>query len=90
MQAKTNKPNMSAMNYLLPIPDETGIDKLQKMHLNRIGKEISDEQAAEILRRVMLFIYLLSELSPQSSKPKDTSCDTRYMLENPRKTKAAP
>jgi len=66
------------MTFLAPIPDAEGIAKTQEMYLNRFGISLTAEQAAEILGRVMRFLYLTSELCS----------GTPYMRENQKTTKA--
>lgn len=66
------------MNYLLPLPDAEGIAKTKEMYLNRFGKVITDDQAADILGRIMRFLYLTSELCS----------DTLSTPASPKKTKA--
>ncbi len=66
------------IKYLFPLPDDEGIAKMKKMYLNRLSRTLTDEQAAEVLSRVMRYIYLTSELCS----------DTPSMPENPKKTKA--
>jgi hypothetical protein len=56
------------MTYLLPIPDHQGIEDMKQLYRERFGRKISDEEAAEVLGRVMRFIYLLSELADQMKK----------------------
>jgi len=58
------------MSYLLPLPDPEGVAQTKELFLNKYGKAISDEQAADILGRVMKYIYLTTELEhPQSTSP---------------------
>ena len=64
--------------FLYPTPDEEGIAKTKKLYLNRFNLEISDDQASEVLSRVMRYIYLISEQCP----------DTPSTLESPKTTRA--
>lgn len=60
------------MIYLLPVPDAQGIAKTRELYLNRFGTEIDEEQAADVLGRVMRLLYLLSETpiaSPTADDP---------------------
>ena len=67
------------MNSLYPLPDNDAIAKTKELYLNQLNIELTDEQAAEVLSRVMRFVYLTSELcSATPSTP-----------ESPRTTKAA-
>lgn len=67
------------MSYLIPLPDSEGIAKTQELYLNRLGISLTEEEAAEVLSRVMRFLYLTSELCS----------DTPSTPENPKTTKAA-
>lgn len=66
------------MDYLLPIPDAEGIAKTKEIYLNQFGMTITDEQAGDILGRVMRYLYLTSELCS----------DTHSTHANPKTTKA--
>lgn len=50
------------MHYLFPQPDAEGIAKMKDLYLNRFDKELTDEQAAEILARIMRVLYVTSDL----------------------------
>ena len=50
------------MSYLLPLPDAEGIAKTKELYLNRLGVQLTDHQAADLLGRIMRFLYLTSEL----------------------------
>ncbi|MDQ3813099.1 MAG: hypothetical protein M3347_04010 [Armatimonadota bacterium] len=81
------------MNYLLPLPDATGIAQTKQLFWDKYKKAITDEQAADILGRVMKHLYLTSPLSLDSNltiNPTTNPCfATDSMPENPKKTKAA-
>jgi len=55
------------MTDLYPIPDAEGIAKTKEIYLNRFGKSLTDEQAAEILGRVMRFLFFVSELTAEET-----------------------
>ena len=67
------------MAKLFPIADAQGIAKVKELYLNRVGRTLSDEEAAEVLTLVMRFIYLTS----------GACFDMDSTPENPKKTKAA-
>lgn len=54
------------MMQLVPIPDAQGIAKLQELYLNRFGKRISDEETAEVLGRLMRYLYHLNQLAEET------------------------
>lgn len=61
------------------MPDEAGIAETRELYTRRFGMEITDEQAADVLGRVMRFIYLAEGMgggdseSPSESPPADES-----------------
>src|SRR5690349_5340487 len=57
----------ATMSYLLPTPDEEGIAKTQELYLNRIGKTLTNEEAAEVLGRAMRYLFLINH--PCSTSP---------------------
>ena len=46
------------MHQLLPLPDEEGIRKTKELYKNKFGQDITDEEAMDVLGRIMRFLYL--------------------------------
>ncbi len=78
--APKSSPESRYETKLLPLPDAEGIAKTKKLYLDRFGMKLSDEQAADVLGRVMRYISLLSELCS----------DTASTPENPTKSETTP
>ena len=66
------------MHYLLPTPDKKGIDEIKKLYARRNQIVLSDEQAEDVLGRLMRFTFLLSELNSkeQPTTKADVSSNT--------------
>lgn len=54
------KPRLKATSpeFLLPQPSAEGVAKLRALYFNRTGREIAEDQAREVLRRIVRFQYL--------------------------------
>jgi hypothetical protein len=48
------------MSLLLPTPDAKGVDQLKEVYRTLYDRELSDEEATELLTRLMRLIYLTS------------------------------
>ena len=59
-----------SMERLLPLPDAEGIQKMQELYLSRFNKEITEDQAADVLGRIMRLLYLTSDLA---DSPEETA-----------------
>lgn len=55
--------------YLLPLPDAKGIEEMRKLYREKLGKEIADEEAYDVLGRVMRHIYFTSQLEEDKPNP---------------------
>lgn len=56
---RRNPPNCTpSTELLLPQPSAEGIARVRELYLNRAGKRITDEQARDVLFRIMRFQYL--------------------------------
>ena len=64
-------------DFLLPQPDAIGIAETKELHLSNYGRVLSDEEAHEILSRVMRYLFLINNPAP---------CSTDSTLENPTTT----
>ncbi len=62
------------MSYFLPVPDQIGIEQTKQLYKERLGKELSDEEAADALGRVMRYLYPISDLAdkPHGETPAPT------------------
>lgn len=69
------------MQHLYPIPDPEGLAKTQELFLNRHGVTLSNEEAYEVLNRVMRYLFLINTLT---NTP--TCADTPSTPENPTTT----
>ena len=56
---------------LLPLPDPEGIRKTRQPYKEKFGRDITDEEAMDILGRVMRFIYLTSSAANPPEKSKE-------------------
>ncbi len=56
--ANTRRRKAPSSEFLLPQPSAAGVAKLRAMYFNRTGREISEDQARDVLHRIMRFHYL--------------------------------
>lgn len=49
------------MVHHYPIPDAEGIAQTKTLYQERLGQDISDQQAHDILARVMHFLYAINQ-----------------------------
>ncbi|HEY3329263.1 MAG TPA: hypothetical protein VGK19_04525 [Capsulimonadaceae bacterium] len=52
--------------YLMSLPDDEGVAATRRLYAEKYGRLLTDEEAAEALRRMMTFIYLTS---PHTDEP---------------------
>lgn len=58
MPKEAHRPSAATPEYLLPTPNAEDIAKLRASYFNRTGREIDEDQAREVLTRIMRFQYL--------------------------------
>ena len=58
MSRKPSRPSAAASEFLLPQPSSAGVAKLRAIHFNRTGKTLTEDQARDVLARLMRFQYL--------------------------------
>ena len=80
------------MLHHYPTPDAEGLAKTKELYLNQCSRELTDEEAYEVLSQVMRFLYLINPAypgyNPLSHPINDQPCSTTpSMPENPTKTK---
>jgi hypothetical protein len=46
---------------LLPLADEEGIAATKDLYLKRLGRTLTDAEAADVLQRLMTIMYLISK-----------------------------
>jgi hypothetical protein len=51
-------------SFLNPTPSPEGIAKLQELLRRKYKKEVSDQEAGEALRRLMVFLYNMNNPNP--------------------------
>gem|GEM_PF-3058018 len=61
------------MNFLLPKPDGQGIAQTKQLLLNKFGREVSDDEASQMLSMIMNHLFLIN----------NPCCDTASTPENP-------
>lgn len=55
---------------LLPVPDKEGVEKTIELVKARIGRDVSYEEAENLLGGVMRYLYLLKRLKGQVGEAK--------------------
>ena len=55
------------MDFLMPQPDAIGIAETKEICLRKYGRVVTDDEAKEILGRVMRYLFLMNNLPPCSS-----------------------
>jgi hypothetical protein len=55
----------------LPVPDAEGIKKTQELYARRFKIDLTNEEAADILGRIMRFIYLTAPTGTSEGPPED-------------------
>lgn len=53
-------PSEIAYRSLIPQPDAEGIAKTQELYFTKCGRHISEDEARDVLGRVMRYIYALN------------------------------
>lgn len=72
------------MNYLSPQPDEADVKATHELYRRKLGREITEGEAREVLYRVMLWLNLLKctglrecgESSPNELNPLNMMYET--------------
>ena len=54
-------------DFLMPQPNDRGIARTRLLLLAKYGRDVSDAEAAEVLRRVMRHLFLIN--NPDRAEP---------------------
>ena len=60
-------PHAPHADFLMPRPNESGIARTKELLLRKYGRAVTDDEAAEILRRVMRHLWLVN--NPDAERP---------------------
>lgn len=60
-----NLPDATSEEFVFPQPDAQGIAETKELYFNKLGRTLTDAEAAEALGRVMRYLFL--QFSPCSS-----------------------
>ena len=56
---------------MVPLPDPEGIRKTKQLYKEKFGRDITDEEAMDVLGRTMRFLYLTSSAANPPEERKE-------------------
>lgn len=58
MKRKSPRPSAATSEFLLPQPSAGGVARLRELYFNRTGRRITEDEARDVLSRLMRFQHL--------------------------------